>query len=47
MKVFCKLTVLHLPESLKLDKLPGAKQFCRTHKIFARKLENRGRGQNC
>jgi len=24
MEVFCKLTVLHLPGSLKLDKLPGA-----------------------
>jgi len=29
---------------LKLDKLPGAtKSFCRTHKTFARKLENEER----
>jgi len=32
MEVFCKLTVLHLP---------GAKKLCRTHKIFAKKLERR------
>jgi len=26
--------------------LPGATEFCRTHKNFAKKLENEERGQN-
>jgi len=46
MEVFWKLTVLHLPGSLKLNKLPEAKSFFRTFKDLARKLENEERSQS-
>jgi len=46
MEVFCKLTVLHLPGSLKLDKLPGATFFAEHIKLLPGKLVNEERGQN-